>query len=335
MAATNVKYPLAWHTSCSIRPPSTILRPSTMPSKLSLFTSCNNPQAMDFVRRAQPPLVKIMDAFGHEAEVKSSSPNAIIVGRAYEAQQGRLGQGDPVAEARAFFQRQLEKYQTQRGVDYWEGWNEPVPSSAEEMAWYAAFEVERVRLLAEIGGRACLGNFPVGCPSNLNWWPYFFPALRAAKQDKGLLGLHEYRWPWLDNYFGKNQINPKEDEADTGWTTGRYRKVYRNFLIPNGLAVPLVITECGIDCVNVTGQDPRYLGVTCGGWRRMAAWWSQHGGLSDPVEEYLRQLAWYDSILQADTYVIGATLFHLGVTGWGDHDLSGQMAERLTQYCAA
>ncbi len=306
-----------------------------MPSKLTLFTSWRSPQAMEFVRRAQPPLIKVMDEFGVEAQVKSVSPHTVVVGRAFDSQQTSLGQGDPVEAARAFFRRQAPKYQAYPGVDYWEGWNEPSANSAGEMTWYAAFEAERVRLLAEIGGRACVGNFSVGAPGNLDLWPYLFPALRAAKQHHGILGLHEYGWPWMDNYFGKNQINPHEDEGDTGWTTGRYRKIYRTYLIPHDLALPLAITECGLDTVNVGGADVRYREAPqVAGWKNYGRWWAQHGGLSDPVEEYLRQLAWYDLLLRADDYVIGAAIFQLGIMGWEGFDISGPMAERLTQYCA-
>jgi hypothetical protein len=40
-----------------------------------------------------------------------------------------------------------------------------------------------------------------------------------------------------------------------GWLTGRYRKMYRQYLIPAGKKIPLVITEHGIDCgvCGVTG----------------------------------------------------------------------------------
>ena len=37
------------------------------------------------------------------------------------------------------------------------------------------------------------------------------------------------------------------DAADEGWLTLRYRKVYRGYLQPNKLEVPLLITETGID----------------------------------------------------------------------------------------
>src|SRR5574337_664380 len=106
-----------------------------MPSKLTLFTSWRSPQALDFVRRAQPPMIKVMDEFGVEGRVKALSPLTAVVGRAFDNKQTSLGQGDPVEAARAFFRRQADKYQTYRGVDYWEGWNEPDAKTAAEMIW--------------------------------------------------------------------------------------------------------------------------------------------------------------------------------------------------------
>ena len=40
--------------------------------------------------------------------------------------------------------------------------------------------------------------------------------------------------------------------------------------------------------------------------------------------EYLRQLAWYDSVLREDDYVLGATIFQLDTPGseWASYDLA-------------
>jgi hypothetical protein len=53
---------------------------------------------------------------------------------------------------------QLAQYLANPYVDYWEGWNEPDPNM-NNMAWYARFEQERVRLLAEYGLKAAVGGF--------------------------------------------------------------------------------------------------------------------------------------------------------------------------------
>lgn len=38
--------------------------------------------------------------------------------------------------------------------------------------------------------------------------------------------------------------------------------------------------------------------------------------------EYVSQLAWYDSLLRADDYVLGATIFQLDCPGWGPYSLA-------------
>jgi len=49
-----------------------------------------------------------------------------------------------------------------RLVDAWEGFNEPVAGDEGQMASWPSLEAGRVRLLAEKGLRAAVGNFGVG-----------------------------------------------------------------------------------------------------------------------------------------------------------------------------
>ena len=60
------------------------------------------------------------------------------------------------------------------------------------------------------------------------------------------------------------------------------------------------ITETGID--------------TCG--REECGWRS-----TTNANDYLNQLAWYDSKLKEDTYVIGAAIFHYGLHGWDSFEI--------------
>ena len=311
-----------------------------MPSKLTLHTDWGSSAAMDFVRRANPRVVKVVDAFGAEADVKAASPHTRIVGRVSYDGQPDIADGDPAQRAREFFGAQKGVYLRHPLVDYWEGWNEPAVETPEQMTWYAAHEAERVRLLGSIGRKACLANFPTGSPGDLALWPRFFPALREGKKHGAILGLHEYSAPRLDSHFGKNQTKPDEDEGDTGWTTCRYRKIYRAYLNSAYLGLPLVITEAGIDGRvlagprSVAGYDnaPR-----TGGWRLFGAWWARNGGLQNPAEEYLRQLIWYDQRLQEDPYVWGAAVYHMGQPGRDreSYSIAGDLIVLLTDYCRA
>ena len=80
-----------------------------------------------------------------------------------------------------------------------------------------------------------------------------------------------------------------DDASQTGWLTGRYRKLYQQYLIPAGLVIPLVISENGIDggtCA-ITGCD------IPGGWKNFCSYWNS----PDCPSTYMQQLEWYDSLL--------------------------------------
>ena len=169
------------------------------------------------------------------------------------------------------------------------------------MEWYAAFEAERVGLLADAGSRACIGNFSVGNP-DLPLWPHFYAAIDAAIGAGGILGLHEYGTPMQQHF---------DETSGEGWFTERYRKLYRQYLIPAGKVIPLAITEAGVDVVAPVG-------------------WKNHF----TEEEYLSQLEWYDGVLLEDAYVLGATVFALEIPGWFSFDIA-PIVERLADYVAS
>jgi hypothetical protein len=131
---------------------------------------------------------------------------------------------------------------------------------------------------------------------------------------------------------GSHQIDPDEDQGDEGWTTLRYRKVYRQFLIPRGLgSLPLVVTECGIDPM----VNPKPQGAPSAAWKDLGKFWSQHDGETDKADFYFRQLRWYDEELQKDDYVAGATIFTYGSFGppWSDVDIAGTaVSDKLRGY---
>jgi hypothetical protein len=322
-----------------------------MPSKLCPHSLNAHPDLIEFVK-AGSPLVKLATFFGPAEELLALNPNLTIIGRIYEPYdangEARSGRS-PEDAARALVERQKEQYRLNPAIKIWEGPNEPVFGNAEDpanvraMAWYAAFEAERLRLLADLGLRGVVGNFSTGNP-DLPMWPAFLPAVAAAETFNGYLGLHEYSSPWMwwltGNYQTKNCDNNSNfagGEGDTGFVTLRYRKVYRNYLIPNGLGdVPLVMTECGLDAIGAVCP-----GQTSGAWKTHPDFWKQHDGQSDPIDYwrgperdseryYAEQLIWYDRELQKDSYVAGATIFTVGNTGnWQHFEIAGT---RVTQY---
>jgi hypothetical protein len=290
---------------------------------LGLFIVRPHAQIYDLMRTGNVALIKTIE---HDpiflGEIKALSPGALFVGRLIMPQVD-LGTMDPVAEARRIVDLLLPVAADSRRMevfDAWEGYNEPVASDAEQMRRLADMEAERVRLLAEHGIRSVIGNFSVGLPP-LEDWTHFRPTLESAREHGGYLGLHEYSAPVMQ--FGT--------EGDEGWLTLRYRKVYRQHLIPAGLDLPLVITECGIDGT-VGGSHPGPAGQ---GWKHYVDYWAEQGMGTDGAGNYVEQLAWYDGELAKDDYVVGAAVFAINATShWKSYDILGEAAAILERYLA-
>jgi hypothetical protein len=305
-----------------------------MPTKLGPHVLRSAADLNEYIQ-AGPAVVKLVGDWGLARDIPE---DVLVVGRRhqadYDAQLQKASGKTPREAAQQFVQDQLGTYQSNPRITYWEGHNEPVWNSEEEMDWYARFEVERMRLMAERGLKCVIGNFATGSP-DLALWPAFLPALRAARQHQAILGLHEYSCPWMWWMTGRHQLDPTADEGDEGWTTLRYRKVYRQHLIPNGLGdVPLVITECGIDPL----VNPKPPGAPGGAWKHLGSFWAEHDDEPDKADYYFRQLVWYDRELQKDDYVIGATIFTWGSFGrpWSDFDVAGtDVATKLITYTRA
>ena len=285
---------------------------------------------MDLVATKNVALLKTLEldpAF--LSEVKARSPETIIVGRVTLGQV-QLDRADARAEARRAVDAVLPLALDERRaglVDAWEGFNEPVPGDQDQMRKLAELEAERTRLLDERGLRAVVGNFGAGQPP-LDWWPAFRPALEAAQAYQGYLGLHEYSAPTMWYNTNRPPLDFGADAADEGWLTLRYRKVYRQFLGPWGLRLPLLITECGVDGL-VTDRP----GPPGKGWKDFAGYWAELGMGLDTAGNYVEQLAWYDSQLQQDEYVRGASIFAMtAFQEWESYQLQGQAASILHQY---
>ena len=301
------------------------------PSKLGVFLTRFDSQALALIEQGKPPLVKTLELDANFATgIKELSPNTILIGRM------RLGQmnldGDPLALARQFVDnlRPIAADPARMAAfDAWEAYNEPVADTAEKMKRLADFEAERTRLLAAEGIRSVVGNFATGHPP-LELWADFAPALDAIRQYNGFLGLHEYSAPVMQFGFGALQTDGGADQRDEGWLTGRYRKVYRQHLQPMGYGdTPLLITECGVD--GLVGNRPGPADAL--GWRDFVSVWLENGLRNDPAGVYMDQLIWYDRLLQQDDFVKGAAIFVLGASpGWESYDISGRTADLLRQY---
>ncbi|MCB9151722.1 MAG: hypothetical protein H6641_23450 [Caldilineaceae bacterium] len=306
-------------------------------SKLGLHVERNINDIFELLDTGAVPVVTTLELDANfAAQMKNSKSNPLIIGRIH-VDQAQLGaMDDPAGAARAFVEQLLPYADDDRRRPYFDAWvsyNEPVANNAEEMQRLAAFEAERVRLLGDRGIRSIIGNFATGNPTDLALWEHFLPAVQAAQQYNGWLGLHEYAAPTI--YYltdpQKEGRYPGVSPQDEGWLTLRYRKAYNQYLKPAGLAIPLVFTECGVDGLVQPGQRP---GPTdAQGWRDFQSYWAENGfGLWGPGA-YIEQLVWYDEALRQDDYVIGGCIYALGTSGqWLSYDIQGPAAGVLKQY---
>ena len=292
-------------------PPSTELGPS----KLGLHVNRNNsPNIMEFIRRAQPSVIKGVADLGYMAEIKEVSPRTITVGRIPVENQDYGG--NPEEEARKLVAEQLREYELNPAVDFWEGWNEPDPN-LDRMEWYARFEAERVREMAKHGFRTAIGGFSTGVPE-LDEFELFVPAIEVALEYGGILTLHEYTAPSIEYGFG-SPLPQQTPYPDRGSLIFRYRWYYEEILKPRNLVIPLVISEAGID--GLVGPRPGPKGK---GWREFQNFWTEQGvwGETGPAA-YVNQMAWYDNGVRQDGYVIGFCLFTAGGGGqWETYNLN-------------
>jgi hypothetical protein len=287
-------------------------------SKISVHAGGLSSETQQIIGVGRPRVVKLLDSLGATATaVKKMDPGVLVIGRIYQASQPTSG--DPTAAAEAWWTAVSSTVLSSPDVDAWEGYNEPSVGSTAEMSWYTKFEVARVHLLASHGLRAVIGCFSTGSPdvTNPTLMNLFAPAIDAAIAHRGILAVHEYASPYMWGCFS----NVTQD----GWYTGRYRKWYNQFLIPQNRSLPLVISEAGIDAVGGCG------GPSFGGYVTACSWWQSQGWGGSCHQNYVHQLAWYDSILRQDAYVIGATVFQIDCPGWGDYDV-GPAAKDLTSY---
>ncbi len=313
-------------------PAATPFRPGPA-SKLGVFVGRNDPQLFELLRTGNLAVVKTLEYDANfVTEIKQIDGDLFLVARYTPLPLPDFDTWEPIAAAQAFVAHILPiatNPQRRAAIDCWEAYNEPVIDTPAQMASYAQFEGERTRLLAEHGIASCIGNFGVGQP-DLALWPEFFPALQVAKAHHGFLALHEYSAPYLWFGSGAHQNDPAANEGDEGWLTLRYRKVYRQYLQPANLAIPLVITEMGID-----GLVPHRPGdAAARGWREFIPFWHDEGAFArTPFGFYVEQLAWYDAELHKDDYVIGASIFVLaGPAGWESYEIGGPALSILRQY---
>lgn len=210
---------------------------------------------------------------------------------------------DPVQAAEYYYRSYLREHVIENPrIKYWETSNEPGMGTwngdgirvLDYMRTLAAFNRRMVELLAADNRRAVIGNFSVGVPDlpehdRLHVWREFYPALKAAHEAGGYLGLHEY----------SNGLT----EWDT-WLQYRYRWALK-YLDEAGLSgLRILITEFGADNLPGDGKP----------WRQMFD--------GDPTR-YADFLSAYIARVQNDyPRVEAAFLFTFGAKDlWHEHNV--------------
>jgi hypothetical protein len=317
--------------TATTRPTATPFPPGP-PSKLGIFIGRNEPRIREMLKTQNVAIVKTLEYDPNFAqEIKQYAPQALLIGRIDLPQVNVNDMNDPKGAAQAFADKLLPIATEPRRLaafDAWESYNEPVIDNAEQMGRWAAFEAERTRLLAAAGVRSVIGNFSTGTPA-LELWPQFRPAIEAALAAKGYLGLHEYSAPTMQWGTGQELLNWGVEGSDEGWLTLRYRKVYRSYLQPNHLELPLLLTELGID--GAVGGHPGPKGL---GWKDYRGYWEGELGMAPGgAGNYVQQLAWYDAHLMQDKYVLGAAIFAAAAPpGWESFEILDGVEPILRQY---
>ncbi|MEZ4675544.1 MAG: hypothetical protein R2932_15035 [Caldilineaceae bacterium] len=315
--------------------------PPGPPSKLGLVVMRNDPKIFDLLATQSIPVVCTLELDpGFLAQMKLTAPNTYIVARLPDNidQIDLSNLNDPIGAARVYVEERLLPYaedpRRQPYIEAWQGYNEPVAGNADEMKRLADFEAERTRLLAARGIRSVIGNFGAGQPTSdppFALWEHFLPAVQAAKENNGWLGLHEYSAPTIYHLSTRDNQGryPGVSTNDTGWLTLRYRQVYNQILKPANLAIPLVFTELGVD--GLIGGHP---GPADGkGWQHFQQYWAENGyGLWGPGA-YVEQLVWFDNAMRQDEYVLSGCIYAMAASaGWESYDILGPAAGVLEQY---
>ncbi len=276
------------------------------PSKLG-FHTLNPGGAPSFVEAARDAgahvaLVKALGNFGYLRRVKEISPETTTVARCApgdETPQAVDIGGDPAERAARLMAQHMPRWEYEADVvDYWEILNENKPPTVAGHVWLAQFFIEAMDIAEANGHKLAIFSYSTGVPQWHEWEAIVETGVFArAKAGGHALALHEYDWPVINQRWNE----PTEDlppYGDRGVLAGRYRYLYRDFLIPRDEVVPLVITEGGLDPV-VGGPD-----------------------MDQPWQaRYVDNMAWYDTLMREDDYVVGSAMFTLGsIGGWQRYD---------------
>src|SRR6185503_8390795 len=216
---------------------------------------------------------------------------------------GQFG-NSPEASAEAWVNKQSPHFFDIPKSAHIEGPNENDCENAGQAAWLSRFEIARMKLMEALGYRCCIFNFGTGRPSlpivdplGVEIWTALLPALRYAKTNHHLQGMHAYGY----------ELDP--------FGPLRYRGVYK--WLPPDARPDLFIGEFGLD-----GNKGRF---------RDSSWRDQH---PNPDAAYMDFIRRYDREIRKDPYVRGFAIFTSGTnasSAWPPFDISGQPVVKMIE----
>ncbi|MGC9348955.1 MAG: hypothetical protein ACP5JG_12500 [Anaerolineae bacterium] len=289
-----------------------------MPSKLGIhgIAPGETPAVVHQLRTAGTRMttVKAVSAIGWLKDIKDLDPDVITVGRFMEGAEPGVNvegpelTGDLRKSARTVMNSLLPRWELHRDyVDYWEIINEQDPPGPDGHRRLAEFMAHCIDIADREGYKLALFSYSMGVPE----WEEMKAVVETgifgkAKAGGHALALHEYAYP-MNRWYGEPLPN-RPTYPNRGPLACRYRWWYEDFLIPRDEVVPLFLTE-----VNVARDLPSLAAM-----------------------EWIEHMAWYDSQLRKDAYVVGAHLFTLGSLGgsWHNYDF-GRFLPQLVEYAAA
>ena len=271
---------------------------------------------LDLMIQAPISTVKALEP-GALVDVKDLCENTITVGRYMHGVIGSVNvegpdiNGDLNAEARRVADSLLPLWRDQElreHVDYWEVTNELDPVGVDGHRRFAEFFKFLMEIVEKEGFKILLFSYSLGVPEWEEWEAVVATGVFAkAKAGGHGLALHEYAFP-VDQFWGE-PLPGHPTYPNRGSLCGRYRHLYRDFLIPRDEVIPLFITEMNLALGN---GDNEGLNLISG-------------------QEWIKQISWYDSLLREDYYVIGAHLFTLtNVPAWEEYDYSRFFPQLIT-----
>ena len=291
--------------------------PPTAANKLGFYlhVSVDQHGLWDAITRVQPPVMLIHADTANQMLLEEMrrwrSPATFVVGRLYKdlaTQQAILDHPDPEGQGRMLADELIRYdfgFAFKRGengrplVDAWMTLNECIPGPAS-----ATFQQERALMLRRYehydrlqaaflqqmraaGLEGVAFNFAAGNFVEASHYLDYFP---RTLESYVYLGFHEYGWPAL---------NPHQGAATSA---GIYRRIMAGLRARYGDRHRAIMTEAGLTRAYGHPQNPDR------GWL-------------DPAETldeefyWEQSLAWYNRLMAADDYVLGACLYEVGHHG--------------------